>query len=188
MKSAFTLVTLFCAAVVLQLGLFPAFVPTLLQPDVGLLIAMAALAFCPREFALIALFVLGLHADLFGSARFGLLTLSYLLSAGLILCVAWRELTRGDLLAAWAGGVAATLLAHSLYVLLGLLCGFDVRWGQAFATLLARMLAALIWGLPLAWACAQWLYRLGMMAPPVHERWAAEIRLAAARRGKVMRG
>lgn len=188
MRHAFCLFSFFVAAVLLQTSLFPALIPALLQPDIGILIGICALAFGVREFGLIAIFTLGLQADLFGSARFGLLTLCYLLAAGLILWAAWRELTRGDLLAAWIGGVAATALAHAMYIGIGRLCGYDVRWGQAFATLCALVLSSIVWGLPVAWLCGNWLYGLNMMSPPVRERWAAEIRLAAARRGKVMRG
>src|SRR5690242_13143870 len=135
MRYFLCLLIFFCAAVLLQTGIFPALMPAILRPDIGLLIGICTLAFGVREFGLIAIFSLGVQADLFGSARLGLLTLCYLLAAGLILWVAWRELTRGDLLAAWVGGIAATLLAHLLYIGIGKVCGYDVRWGQAFATL-----------------------------------------------------
>lgn len=187
LRHTFGLASLVAAAVVLQLAVFPAFVPPLARPDVGLLLAMAALAFAPREFGLLCVFALGLQADLFGSACFGLLTLCYLLAAGLILWVAWRELTRGDLLAAWAGGVAGTALAHLLYILLGRLCGLEVRWGQALLTLLSLVLGACVWGLLCAWLCGRFMYRLHLLSAPVRERWVADERLAAARRGKVLR-
>ncbi len=188
MRYGFCLFFFFIAAVLLQTAVFPALIPAAIQPDIGLLIGVCALAFGVREFGLIALFALGIQADLFGSARFGLLTLCYLLAAGLILWAAWRELTRGDLLAAWIGGIAATALAHLMYIGIGRVCGYDVRWGQAFATLFAFVLGAAVWGLPIAWACGKWMYSLNLMSPAVKERWAAELRLAAARRGKVMRG
>lgn len=188
MRYGFCLLSFLVAAVLLQTAVFPALVPALFRPDVGLLIGICALAFGVREFGLIAIFTLGLQADLFGSARFGLLTLCYLLATGLILWAAWRELTRGDLLAAWVGGIAATALAHLMYIGIGRLCGYDVLWGQAFATLFALILGSILWGLPVAWACGKWLFNLNLMAPAVKERWAAELRLAAARRGKVMRG
>src|SRR6185436_8220131 len=151
MRYAFCLLSFLAAAVVLQTALFPAFVPAILRPDIGLLIGICAFACGLREFGLIALFTLGLQADLFGSARFGLLTLCYLLAAGLILWAAWRELTRGDLLAAWVGGIVATALAHLLYIGIGKLCGYDVRWGQAFATLVALVVGSCVWGLSVAW-------------------------------------
>ncbi|HYG77915.1 MAG TPA: hypothetical protein VEK08_23115 [Planctomycetota bacterium] len=188
MKSTFCLLTLFCAAVLLQMAVFPAFLPGLLRPDVGILFGIAAIAYAPREFGLITLFVMGLQADIFGSERFGLLTLSYLLAAGMILWVAWRELTRGDLLAAWIGGIAGTALAHAFYVLIGKFSGHDILWGQAVATWFSLVLSACVWGLPCAWLCGQFTFRLGVMDLAVHERWATEARLAAARRGKLVRG
>src|SRR4051812_22987480 len=104
MRYALCLISFLIAAALLQTAIFPAVIPAILRPDIGLLIGICALAFGVREFGLIALFTLGLQADLFGSARLGLLTLCYLLAAGIILWAAWRELTRGDLLAAWVGG------------------------------------------------------------------------------------
>ena len=187
LRYAFGLMLLLAGAVGLQLAVFPAFVPALLRPDVGLLLGLAALAFGPREFGLCCVFALGLQADLFGSARFGLLTLCSLLAARLILWVAWRELTRGDLLAAWVGGIAGTCLTHLLYILLGRLCGLEAPWGQAALTWLTLVLGACVWGLLCAWVCGQLMYRLNLFSMPVRERWAADDRLAAARKGKVLR-
>ncbi|MGD0091408.1 MAG: hypothetical protein ABSE73_15935 [Planctomycetota bacterium] len=187
MRYAFGLLMLVAAAVVLQLAVLPAFVPELVRPDAGILLGMAALAFGPREFGLACVFALGVQADLFGSARFGLLTLCNLLAARLILWVAWRELTRGDLLAAWAGGIAGTFLTHLLYLLLGPLCGLQVRWGQAGLTLLALVLGACVWGLVCAWACGRFMYRLNLVSLPVREHMASDDRLSAARRAKVAR-
>jgi len=188
MRSLFCLSLFFCAAVVLQMAVFPALLPTLLRPDVGILFGIAVLAYAQRDFALACVFILGLQADLFGSERFGLLTLSYLLAAGAILWLAWRELTRGDLLAAWIGGIAGTALAHLFYVLIGKISGHDILWGQAAATWFSLVLSACVWGLPCAWLCGQFAYRTGMMDLAVHERWASEARLSASRRGKLVRG
>jgi uncharacterized membrane protein len=187
LRYGFGLVLLMAGAVVFQLAVFPAFVPALVRPDVGILLSMAALAYGPREFGLICVFALGLQSDLFGSARFGLLTLCSLLGARMILFVAWRELTRGDLLTAWIGGIAGTGLVHLLYILLGRLCGLDLRWGQAGFTWLTLMLGACVWGLPCAWACGRLMYRLNLLALPVREQWLAAERLARARRRKVVR-
>jgi hypothetical protein len=187
MRQVFCIVFLLLSAVLLQLVVFPTFVPPVLRPDIGMMIGMAVLAYASREFALITIFMLGVQTDLFGSARFGLLTLCYLLAAGLILWIAWRELTRGDLLAAWGGGVAGTFIAHILYVALGRLCGLEIAWGQATATLFSLFIAGCVWGLPFAWVCGNFLYYMNELSPPVRERWAAEARLAAQRRGKVMR-
>ena len=187
MRATFGLLVLFLATVVAQVVLFPAFVPPALRPDVGIVVAMAALAFAPREFGLVCVFALGLQADLFGSTRFGLLTLSYLLAAGFILWMAWRELTRGDLLAAWVGGIAGTAVAHFLYLCLARLSGMSICWGAALTTILWLSLAACVWGLLCAWACGRFMYRTGLLTPPVRERWLADERLAAARRRKVAR-
>lgn len=185
MRFTFGLLMLVLTAVVLQIAVFPAFVPALVRPDAGMLVAMAVLAFAPREFGLIAVFALGLQADLFGSARFGLLTLSYLFAAGLILWAAWRELTRGDLLAAWMGGVAGTALAHALYVAIGRLCGMEILWGHALLRILSLVLGACVWGLFVAWACGHFMRWMGLFSAPVRERWDTEARMSAARRAKV---
>ena len=58
-----------------------------LRADLALLVGMTVLALSTREFGLTTLFVMGVQADLFGSARFGLLTLCYLLAAGVILLI-----------------------------------------------------------------------------------------------------
>lgn len=187
LRSTLGLLALVMLAVLLQLAVFPAFVPALLRPDVGLLLGMAALAFGTRDFGLVCLFALGLQADLFGSARFGLLTFCSLAAARLILWAGWRELTRGDLLAAWVGGLAGTFLTHLFYILLGRMCGLEVPVGQAVMLLLSLLLGAVIWGLPCAWLCGGLLNFLNLFSPAVRERWAAAQRQAAARRGKTAR-
>ncbi len=187
MRYTISILAITTLAIVAQNGVAPALLPPVLRPDVGMLLAMSLLAFCPREYALIVLFCLGMQADLFGSPRFGLLTLSYLLGAGIVLLAAWRELTRGDLLAAWIGGVAGTALAHTLYILLGRLCGLQVNWGQGFAVVLSLVLASAVWGLPCACICAKYVQLFGVTSPAVKERWAAEARYTAARRGKILR-
>jgi hypothetical protein len=186
-RYVFCFVTLMAAAVVLQTAVIPAWVPPVMRPDITLLIGITALAFTPREFALVLIFGLGIEADLFGSARFGLLTLCYLLSAGIVLWAAWRELTRGDLLAPWIAGVLATALAHSLYIVIGRLCGLDLTFAAGATTLTSLLLASLVWGLPVAWLAGKWMFMLGVLSPPVREKWIAEARIAAARRGKALR-
>jgi hypothetical protein len=187
MRTAFCLTFLLCCAVLLQVAVLPAFLPPVLRPDLGILISIAVLAFAEREAGLLAVFALGVQADLFGSAKFGLLTLCYMLAAGIILWIAWRELTRGDILAAWVGGIAGTILAHGLYVPLGRLCGHEIPWAQATGTWVALLISACVWGLPVAWACGNLMYQMNMQSDPVRERWAAEARLMAARRNKIMR-
>jgi hypothetical protein len=179
--------TLLAAAVVLQTALIPAWLPPVLRPDIALLIGVSVLAFAPREFALALLFGLGVSADLFGSARFGLLTLCYMVSAGLMLWVAWREFTRGDMLAPWIGGALATALAHILYIVLGRFAGLEVTFASGLPALTSLALAALVWGLPVAWLTGKWLALLGVVSAPVREKWQAEARIAAARRGKLLR-
>ena len=187
MRGVFFAFFLVLAVIVLQTAVIPAFLPPVLRPDLGLLVGVTALAFAPQEFALPLLFALGLQADLFGSPRLGLLTLSYLLTAGLLLFSVWRELTRGDVLAAWIGGVAATLLAHLCYILIARFCGLTVGLGQACATLVSLTLAAALWGLPCAYLCGRLLFRLGLLTGASRERWAAQARLAAARKGKLQK-
>jgi hypothetical protein len=187
MRYAFCFATLMAAAIVLQTAVIPAWLPPVMRPDVTLLIGIAALAFTPREFALVLIFGLGVEADLFGSGRFGLLTLCYLLSTGVLLWVAWRELTRGDMLAPWIGGIMATALAHTLYIVIGRFCGLELSFAAGFATLTSLVLAALVLGLPIAWLTGQWLYLWGVLSPPVREKWIADARTAAARRGKALR-
>lgn len=188
MRFALFLIPLCLLAVVLQLGVFPAFMPRVLQPDVGMLLAIPVLAFAQRSHGLIAVFALGVQADLFGSGRFGLLTLCYMLAAGLILWAAWRELTRGDLLTPWVACVAGSLVANLLYVILGrVVFGLQIPYGVAFANIGCLTLAAGVWGLFSAWFCGKVMYSFGLLSPVVQEHWSVEERIAAARRGKVMR-
>jgi hypothetical protein len=187
MRYGFSLSVLVAAVLIAQLAFVPAFLPPVLRPDVGILVGMTVLAFAPREVGLIAIFLLGVQADLFGSARFGVLTLSYLAAAGVVLLAAWRELARGDILAPWIGGVAGTILAHGFYVLIGKLFGLQFVWGQVIASLTALALAACVWGLPVAYLTGRWLAWTHSLEPAVRERWANEARLNAARRGKLKR-
>ena len=184
MRYFFCILFIVVSVTVAQLGLAPAFLPPVLRPDLGLLVGLAALAFAPRDFALILLFCLGLSADLFGSARFGLLTLSYLLAAGLLLQFAWRELTRGAFIPVWICGVAGTILAHFFYILFGRIAGLQVNWVQTLATFFSLVLSACIWGLPCAYLSGRCLKGLGIVTIPVRERWATETRFKVTRRKK----
>ncbi|HYF52371.1 MAG TPA: hypothetical protein VEJ63_23390 [Planctomycetota bacterium] len=187
MRSAFFLSGLILIAAVLQAAVFPGLLPPVLRPDACVLLGIAVLAFAPRETGLIAVFLLGIVADLFSSGRFGLLTVCYMLSSGIILWAAWRELTRGDVLGAWIGGLAATILAHALYIFIARRCGFELPIGQGFATTLSLVIAGAVWGLPLAYSCGRVMYSFGVVSPEVREKWAAQARLSAARRGKALR-
>lgn len=187
MRYAFCLAVLLAAVVIVQLAFIPAFLPPVLQPDLGILVAFTVLAFAPREFGLVAVFCMGVQADLFGSARFGVLTLSYLLAAGVVLLAAWRELARGDVLAPWIGGVAGTVLAHGFYVLIGRLFGLQFAWGPVLTAVTSLAIAACIWGLPVALCGGRWLTWTGCLSPAVRERWTNEARFNAARKGKLNR-
>jgi len=187
MRTAFFLGGLVVVAATLQAAVIPGLLPPVLRPDVCVLLAIAALAFAPRELGLMAVFTMGLVADLFSSGRFGLLTLSYMLAAGIILWTAWRELTHGDVLGAWIGGLAGTILAHTIYIFAARRCGIDLPVGQGFATILSLVIAGTVWGLPLAYFCGKTMYTLGVVSPEVREKWAKQARIAAARRGKTLR-
>ena len=187
MRYAFSLSVLVVAVIIAQLAFVPAFLPPVLRPDLGILVGITILAFGPREFGLISIFCLGVQADLFGSAHFGVLTLAYLAAAGVILLVAWRELVRGDVLAPWIGGLAGTLLAHGFYVLFAKFFGLQFVWGQIVTSLTALALSAAVWGLPIAYLTGRWLAWTHCLSPAVRERWATDARLNAARRGKLKR-
>jgi rod shape-determining protein MreD len=187
MRYAFCLAVLLTAVVIAQLAFIPAFLPPVLQPDLGILVAFAVLAFGPREFGVIAVFCMGLQADLFGSARFGVLTLSYLLAAGVVLLAAWRELARGDVFAPWVGGVAGTFFAHAFYVLIAKLFGLQFAWSPVITSITSLLIAACIWGLPVAMICGRWLAWTSSLSPAVRERWTNEARFNAARKGKLKR-
>ena len=187
MRFAFCLAILLICVVIAQLAIVPSLLPPVMRPDLGILTAMAILAMGQRQFGLVAVFAMGLQADLFGSPKFGMLTLAYLLAAGTILLVAWRELSRGDLLAAWLGGVAGTVLAHFYYVLIGRLCGYTFSWGQVVAVITGYAIAASILGIPCAMVTGRWLYWTRTLAPDVRERWVNEARLSAARKGRLHR-
>ena len=186
MRFCFLILSFVLAAIVLQVAVFPAYIPPMLRPDFGILFGMIVLAFAPREFGLILLFAMGLQADLFGSQRFGLLTLSYLLAAGLILWFAWREFSRGDLISAWLGAVAGTALAHVSYILIGRICG-AVPAGSPWPEFISLLVAAGVWGLPAAWIIKRCMKHLGTVQPSVREAWLAADRSGSARRGKASR-
>jgi hypothetical protein len=175
------------AAAILQTAVCPALLPGVLRPDICLLLGISMMAFAPRNMGLIAIFTQGVMADLFSSGRFGLLTLCYLLTAGLLLWAAWRELSDGDVLAAWIGSVLATLLAHGLYVFIGRKCGLILPVGQSFTTVLSLTLGALVWGLPVVYCCGRMMHILGVSSPEIREKWTMQARLSAARRGKSLR-
>lgn len=182
MRYTFCLSMLLIASLVLQAAVIPAFLPPVLRPDIGILIGIAVLSFGSREFGLSAVFLLGLNADVLGSARFGLLTLCGLLAAGAILLVAWRELNRGDFGLAFIACVAGTALTHGLYCALGNLIGSNVAFGRAVGETMSLIVAALVWGLPCIYMTGKLMYRLRVMSPEVQARWANDERMNEAHR------
>jgi hypothetical protein len=76
MRNAICLTGILAAVVIAQMAIVPVILPPVLRPDLGIIVAVAVLAMGRRELGLTAFFVLGVQADLFGSARFGLLTVS----------------------------------------------------------------------------------------------------------------
>lgn len=176
------LVVMCCAGLALQSALIPAFAPRVLQPDLFVMMGLAALAFGSQEFGITALFFLGLAGDLAGAGRVGLLPLCYLVSAAFILKLSQRELTRGDLLAAWVAGLAATLLAHTLHAPLASLFGNKFELGAAAARIASLAVAACFWGLPVAYMTGSLMYKLQIMSPQVRARWSNNERTNEARK------
>ena len=176
------LVVLCGAGLALQFALLPAFAPRVLQPDLFVLMGLSALAFGSKEFGITALFIFGLAGELAGNGRVGLLPLCYLLSAAIILKLSQRELTRGDLLAAWVAGLGATLLAHVLYAPLAGLFGNKFEFGASAARLASLAVAACFWGLPVAYLTGSLMYKFQIMSPQVRARWSNNERTHEARK------
>lgn len=168
-------VVLFAAA--LQAACLPGLLPAGWRPDAGLLLGLSAFVFLPRTAALGLLFALGMQADLFGSARFGLLTFCYMLAAWLVLGFD-RDLPRGGIVGAWLAALAGTAVAHFSYALIAAACGYAPGFGAACGAALNLLFAALLFGLPAAWAMQAYAAWMGLLTPE-----AAEQRAQRARRG-----
>src|SRR5207302_325988 len=106
-----------------------------------------------------------------------LLTLCQLLSAGAVLALASREVTRGEFLAPWLAAAGSTALAHGLYCALANVLGVGVPAGRAVAETLSLCIAACVWALPCIYLVGKWMYRLRVMSPEVQARWANEERM-----------
>jgi hypothetical protein len=151
------------AVLVFQTALLPRVVPAALQPDVGLWLAMPGLAYLRRPAALIFLFVLGLQGDLFGSERFGLLLLGYLLAAA-ALGGFEQELARGGWRAAWVGTIVGTALAHGSYWLLSRLLGAGTL-SEGLMALGVRVALAAAFGGAAAWLLREIFAAADLLAP-----------------------
>jgi hypothetical protein len=179
MRELFFLGALLPAAALGQLALLPGGLPCWLRPDVGLLIGVTGLVFLRRGPGLILFFALGVQADLVGGARFGLLTLGYLLAAATLLS-AERELGRTGSLGVWLASIAATAVAHGSYALLAPLAGVRMGSCDALGTVGQLTLAAALFGWPLAWFLGQAWAWTGVLS--------AEARLARSRRRRATAG
>jgi hypothetical protein len=168
LKTFLILGTVWVAAGVAQAGPIPNLLPTLLRPDVCLLIGLAGVAYLRRETAIFFLLALGVQADLLGSARFGLLTLGYLLAGAPLLALS-RELVQAGARGAWLGMVSGTLIAHGTYVMLGFLCGVRVGLGDALGRLGSLTLAAALFGLAAVWVLARLWSWTGLISPEARE-------------------
>ena len=169
-------------SIVLQTAIVPAFLPPVLRPDIALLFGIAILAFSTLRTGFIAIFAMGLSADLLGSGRFGLLTLCYVLTAGAIMLAAGREFSRGDYGIPWIACAAGTGLAHLLYCLLGNLIGLNLQWGRAMGEVLSLFIAACVWGFPVIYIVSRMMFRFRVMLPEVQARWTNDDRLHGARK------
>ncbi|MCW8131219.1 MAG: hypothetical protein KIS92_12795 [Planctomycetota bacterium] len=176
MKYALCLAPLVLFATVVQATFVPAALPEGWRPDAALLLGMAAFAFLPRHIALYFLFALGFLGELFGSARFGLLTFCYLLAAWTVLGFE-RDLARGGTLGAWLAGIAGTAVAHGAYALAGAALGILPGFGSALGAAFDRTLAAALFGLACAWLAGGLFTRMNLLSPE-----AAEYRAQSSRR------
>jgi hypothetical protein len=179
MRTILALSLLSAAAAIFHLTLAP-LLPPVLRPDAALLLGMAVLALGRPDFGFVALFALGLQADLFLSARMGALTLGYLLGGVAVRVVVGREFERGEIVLAWISTTAATAIAHVLYCGIALAFGIQIVFGDAVVLIASLSLAALLWGLPVILGVGEILYRLRLLAPEIQARWSNQRRLTEA--------
>lgn len=187
MREVFCFLLLSISAIVLQMGACPAVLPPLVRPDLFLLIGFAALLMGPYDFGLACLFAMGLCADLFGSSRFGLLTMSYLLTAGVLMAGLGRESVRGDTLLGAVVALVGTLIAHGIYVLLSRLTDQPVPLPRAGAQLAGLAIAAAVFSLPILYATGKLFFKTGMMSGAARDAWAQKERVAKASKRRVAR-
>lgn len=187
MQAVFCLTLFSILSVVLQFGVVPAVAPPLIRPDFCLIFALAALVMGPREFGLVCVFLLGFVADMFGSSRFGLLTLSYLLAAGTVMGITGKDMVRGDTLMGALLAIAGTLLAHGAYVLIGRTIGLDLPWTRAGAQLLGLAIGGALVAMPIMYITGKLFFRIGMMDGAERETWLVRERASAAQRRRAAR-
>lgn len=187
MREAFCFVLFSISAIVLQMGLAPAVLPSIVRPDLFLLIGLAALLMGPYEFGLACIFAMGLCADLFGSARFGMLTMSYLLTAGILVAGLGKESVRGDTLLGGLVAVIGTVLAHGIYILLSRLTDQPVPLPRAGAQLIGLAIAATVFCLPILYATGKLFFKTGMMTGAARDAWLQKERVAQARKRRTAR-
>lgn len=175
MKHLLFLAPVVLLVAVLQASFIPAVLPVGWRPDLGLLVALCSFAFLPRGAALYFLFALGVQADLFGSARFGMLTLCDLLTAWAVLGFD-RDLARGGTLGAWLAAVAGTAVAHGAYALFGAAFGMLPGFGAALSFAGERILTACIFGGAVAWIVSLYCAWMGLLSQEAAQQRATQKR------------
>ena len=151
-----------------QAGLLPEYLPMGWRPDIGLLFAIAGLVYLPRSTALALFFLLGLEADALGSARFGLMTFSYLFVASALLSFE-RDWSRHGAFGAWMAMGLGTALGHGAYVTLGQFYGMSGGLFSGWLTACQRVLAALACGWIPAWGLREVLRWGNLLSVETHE-------------------
>ena len=169
------------AAAVAQAGLLPEYVPMGWRPDLGLLIAIGGLVYLDRTRALTLFFVLGLTADALGSARFGLMTLSYLFVASALLSFE-RDWSRRGAWGAWLAMGVGTLLGHGMYVGLAQFYGMGEGIFAGLLTACQRSLAAVACGWIPAWSMREMLRWGSLLSAETQEAEKTAIRNSGTRK------
>lgn len=169
MRAFFWLSLLLIGVAVLQAALLPSLLPAEWIPDFGLLVALCALVYLPREAGLAFAFAVGVQADLLGAGPFGHWTLAYMITVTVLLSIE-REWVAAGAPGAWLAATLGTGLAHGLYVLLGRLWSASGATQAAFAQVGWVTLYALVFGMPLAWAFAEFFAWMGLLRPALIEK------------------
>ena len=169
MRTFFLLGILVIGAAILQAGILTPLLPPWICPELGLLLALASVAFLPPEVALPFVFAMGFQADLQGTMRFGALTFSYLLAAGALLELR-RLLARGGIPAVWAATIAGTAVTHGCYLLLGRLLGGQLTFAEGLHETGTRIVSAAIFGGVSAYFMRRWLLWWDLLGPESNVR------------------
>lgn len=144
----------------IQLGMLPVW----LHADLGLLMGLCGMAFLRREVALFFLFAVAFQADLLGSSRLGLLTLSYLVSGGLFLSIE-RELALAGWRTVALAALAGTAVTHGCYLLGAALLFSSTTWAAGSINWLSLVVAGAIWSGPVAWLVYRCWTWTGLLSP-----------------------